>query len=114
MMSIVDDVTTMSVAAEGNAFLLKQQAAKKMAAQQAAAAAEASATSSFAHGVSMAQFEDLVRSVREVEKSVRFAPLFDTLNADSDTTNEYILITVFSMEILEPVFTARGLLGKAI
>lgn len=80
MMSIVDDVTTMSVAAEGNAFLLKQHSAKKAVGadkdQQAAGAASSAnqqfAPTSFAPGISMAQFEGLVRSVRDVEKSVRY------------------------------------------
>ena len=80
-MSIVDDVTTMSVAAEGNAFLLKQQAAKKaMGAEKGTQASgmgtspskqQLAPASSFAHGISMTQFEDLVKSVRDVEKSVR-------------------------------------------
>ncbi len=68
-MSIVDDVNTMSVAAESNAYLLKQHVAGESHAAQDVTPSTPPPTG-FNARISLTQLEDLVKSVRDVEKTV--------------------------------------------
>ena len=70
MNSIVDDVNTLSVAAESHTYLLKHRPESLSSGNNSGAPIRLGPASSTGESIGLLQMENIARSIREIEKTV--------------------------------------------